>query len=300
MTTLPVPRPTRHKLSSQLYSQLCSKLSIILGLVGLMAAVPEAVAADHPAEQAMEEIQGKKVPTSLIQNKFFVKANRFEIAPVLGYVPNNAFVTSVYGGAVAAYHFSDSFAAEGTFLYAPNTGAGGMKGLTQTLVGIAYEGNENTTFRQPLDRLQLGAIFSARWSPVYGKINLIGEGVLNFDVYGTAGVGLLLVTKDFASINPDYAAGVEGADPAIPTTSPKTEAYPALNLGIGLNFFLTQSIALKIDARGAFYIADEPDYGNKLPNGEPAELETRLYNTFLTTAGVSIFIPRMKPRMFNF
>jgi type IV pilus assembly protein PilB len=29
-------------------------------------------------------------------------------------------------------------------------------------------------------------------------------------------------------------------------------------------------------------------------------LEKRLYNTFLTTAGVSIFVPRMKPRLFNF
>ena len=296
MTTLPVPRPTRISLSS--------KLTFVLGLVGLLASTPEAVAADsssdHPAEAALEEIQGKKQPTSLIQNKFFVKANRFELAPAVGYVPNNAFVSSIYGGAIAAYHFSDSFAAEGTFLYAPNTGASGMKGLTQTLVGIAYEGNNETSFRQPLDRLQLGAIFAARWTPVYGKINLIGEGVLNFDLYGTAGIGLLLVTKDYASINPDYAAGVEGADPAIPTTSPSTEAYPAINLGIGLNFFLTQSIALKIDARSALYIAKEPDYGNKLPNGDPEELESRLYNTFLTTAGVSIFIPRMKPRMFNF
>jgi hypothetical protein len=32
----------------------------------------------------------------------------------------------------------------------------------------------------------------------------------------------------------------------------------------------------------------------------PEPLEKRLYNTFLTTAGVSIFVPRMKPRLFNF
>lgn len=292
MTTLPVPRPTR--------SSLTSKLSLVLGLVGLLAAAPEAAAADHPASTALDELAGKKTAPNLIQNKFFVKANRFELAPAFGYVPNNAFVTSVYGGAVAAYHFSDTFAAEGTFLYSPNTGVSGVKGLTQTLVAIAYEGNNETTFRQPLDRLQLGAIFSARWSPVYGKINLIGEGVLNFDVYGTGGLGLLLVTKDYASINPEYAAGVEGANPVVVETQPSTEAYPALNLGIGLNFFITQSIALKLDARSAFYIADEPDYGNKLPNGEPEPLEKRLYNTFLTTGGISIFIPRMKPRMFNF
>lgn len=292
MTTSPVPRPTR--------SRLVSKLSLALGLLGLLASAPEAQAKDHPAESALDELAGKKSPPNLIQNKFFVKANRFEIAPMGGYVPNNSFVSNPYGGAFVAYHFSDTFAAEGTFLYAPNTGASGVKGLTQTLVGIAYEGNKSTTFRQPLDRLQLGAIFAARWAPVYGKINLIGEGVLNFDVYGTAGVGLLLITKDYASVNPDYAAGVEGAAPAIVETNPTTVANPAINLGIGFDFFITQSIALKIDARSTFYVADEPDYGNKLPDGSPEPLEKRLYNTFLTSGGIAIFIPKMKPRLFNF
>ncbi len=292
MTTLPVPCPRRNRTT-----RIAACLS---GLLGILSFATPAIAADHPAETALKEVAGKHSLPAVIQNKFFVKENRFEIAPSMGYVPNNAFVTNLYGGAIAAYHFSDSFAAEGAFLYAPNTGAGGVKGLTQTLVAIAYEGNNATSFRQPLDRLQLGAIFSARWSPVYGKINLIGEGVLNFDVYGTAGVGLLLVTKDYASISKDYKNNVEGADPSEVLEAPETEAYPALNLGIGLDFFLTQSIALKIDARSAFYIAEEPDYGNKRDDGTAEDLDSRLYNTFLTTAGVSIYLPRMKPRMYNF
>lgn len=291
MTTSPVPRPTR--------SSLTSKMSLVLGLVGLLATSSEALAADHPATKALDELAGKKAAPNLIQNKFFVKANRFEIAPAVGYVPNNSFVTSVYGGAFAAYHFSDQFSAEGAFFYAPNTGAAGVKGLTQTLVVIAHDGNPASEFKQPLDRLQLGAIFSARWAPVYGKINLIGEGVLNFDVYGTGGVGLLLVTKDYARYNTEFDNDPT-VDPTIVESQPATEAYPAVNLGVGMDFFLTQTIALKIDARSALYIADEPDYGNIGPDGEPVPLEKRLYNTFMTTAGISIFIPKMKPRLFNF
>lgn len=291
MTTLPVPRPTRNRLTST--------MSLVLGLVGLLTASSEAVAADNPATKALDELAGKKAVPNLIQNKFFVKANRFEIAPAVGYVPNNSFVTSVYGGAFAAYHFSDQFSAEGAFFYAPNTGASGVKGLTQTLVVIAHDGNPASEFKQPLDRLQLGAIFSARWAPVYGKINLIGEGVLNFDVYGTGGVGLLLVTKDYARYNTEFDND-QSVDPTIVEAQPATEAYPAVNLGVGMDFFLTQTIALKIDARSALYIADEPDYGNVGPDGEPLALEKRLYNTFMTTAGISIFIPKMKPRLFNF
>src|SRR4051794_2651994 len=107
MTTLSVPRPPR--------STLFAKLSCALGLLGVLATAPQAHAADHPATTALDEVAGKKIQPNVIQNKFFVKANRFEIAPAIGYVPNNAFVTNVYGGAFAAYHFSDTFAAEGAF-----------------------------------------------------------------------------------------------------------------------------------------------------------------------------------------
>lgn len=292
MTSLPVPRSTRRTLTRL--------LSMGLGLLGLTVAAPEeALAASNPAKEALDERFGKREEKNVIQNKFFLKSNRFEIAPSLGVVPNNSFVRNYYGGALLAYHFSETLAAEGAFLYAPNSGLTGVKGLTKTLVQIAYDSNPDTTFKQPLDRLQLGAIFAARWSPVYGKINLIGEGVLNFDLYGTAGIGLLLVTKDYASVADDYKSG-NSEDPVALESSPITEGYPAFNLGIGMDFFITQSIALKIDARTALYVADEPDYGNVNASGEPIDLNKRLYNTFLTTAGVSIYVPRMKPRIFNF
>jgi len=137
---------------------------------------------------------------------------------------------------------------------------------------------------------------------VYGKINLIGEGVLNFDLYGTGGVGLLLVTKDYAAVSQAYKDSSGGfdadgapVDPVELQSAPETVANPALNLGVGLDFFITQSIAIKIDARSELYFATEPDYGNA-----DEELQNRLYNTFMTTAGVSIFVPKMKPRIFNF
>lgn len=277
-------------------------LALAAGVVGL---TPTAHAAEdeasHPAEAALNEVKGEPPKIPVIQNRFFLKQNRFEIAPVLGYIPNNTFVTVPVGGAFAAYHFTEAFAVEGAFYYAPNTGAAGVKNLTKTLVTIAYEGNQETTFRQPLDRPQLGIVFDAKWAPVYGKINLIGEGVLNFDVYGTAGVGLLTVAKDYATINEAWVNGEEGASPVTLQAKPETVAnFVIPSLGVGMNFFLSQSIALKIDARTMLYVAEEPDYGNEDAAGNPVPLDKRLYNPFLTTAGVSIFVPKMKPRLYNF
>lgn len=271
----------------------------LLGLLVSLAPSP-AQAGGHPATQALDELQGKKAQLTVIQNKFFVKQNRFEVAPVVGYVPNNTFVSSPVGGMFLAYHFSETFAAEASILYGVPTGDGGIKNLTQTLVGIAYEGDNETKFTQPLDRLELGAIFDARLAPVYGKINLLGEAVLNFDFYATIGVGLLMISKDEASVNKFYADGVEGAEPATGMQSPPSVPMVAGNLGVGFDFFLTQGIALKIDARSLLYVADEPNYHNLDASGEEEKLDKRLYNSFITTAGVSIFIPKMKPRLSNF
>lgn len=227
--------------------------------------------------------KAKKAQLSVIQNKFFLKSNRFEIAPVLGYIPNNDLVSVPVGGMFLAYHFSESFAAEASMLYGADTQVGGLKGLAKTLMDIGVGADD---FQQPIDRVSLGAVFDARFSPVYGKINLLGEGVINFDFYGTVGVGLLVVDHELATNSED---SISLNDAEVPFS-----AYPALNLGVGFDFFITQGIALKIDARSMVYVGQEPDYGTE------SELGSRLYNAFITTGGVSIFIPKMKPRLSNF
>ncbi len=278
-------------------------LARTLPALALAAAIAPANAlAKEPnaAEEALAEFRGKQVIPQAIENRFFTKANRFEIAPVLGYVPNNSFVDNPLGGAVLAYHFSEQVAVEGAVFYAPHLGTGGVKNLTKTLLDIAYQGDPNTTFQQPLDSLQLATSFNLKYAPVYGKINLIGEGVLNFDVYGTAGLGLLLVRKDVAVVSEDYKNGTEGADPVSLIENDPTP-NPAINLGVGLNFFVSQSISLKIDARTLAYFGKEADYGNIDPQtGQPEALDTELQSQFITTGGISIFVPKMKSRAFNF
>ena len=54
-------------------------------------------------------------------------------------------------------------------------------------------------------------------------------------------------------------------------------------------------MALKLDARSYFYIADEPQYDIT----EPVDSK-RLYNNFVASVGLSFFVPEMKTRMYNF
>jgi hypothetical protein len=69
-----------------------------------------------------------------------------------------------------------------------------------------------------------------------------------------------------------------------------------INVGLGFDFFMNQTIALKIDARNYFYVDEKPDYD---PEDE-TELGKRLYTTFIASAGVSVFVPSMKRRLYDF
>ena len=78
---------------------------------------------------------------------------------------------------------------------------------------------------------------------------------------------------------------------------------PAVNLGAGLNFFISSSIALKLDARTLIYVGEEADYivGDIDPStGQQQILDDEIQTVFITTGGISIFVPKMKPRLFNF
>ncbi len=269
-------------------SQIVFRLAAI-ALLGTTVAMPTANA-QSPGNVALKEHLGDKKPYNVVQNRFFLKANRFEMSPIVGYVPNNPMVKRFVFSALGAYHFSETFAAEGAFLFAPDSGKGDLKDLTHTLVGIAEQGSGDVNFQQPLDKMVMGATFAARWAPFYGKINLIGETVLNFDMYGVAGLGMLSLQSYYATYDSSLAAEPKTAlieDVRKPVITP--------NLGLGLNFFVNSTIALKIDGRSYFYVGSKPQYDPDTP-----VTESRLYNNFVASVGVSFFVPRMKPRLYNF
>lgn len=286
-----LPPLGRQILESNLMRATWKLLAPVVAAVALAASSAPANAGTKPARAALEEMTGQQSRYNVVQNRFFLKENRFELAPVAGYVPNNPFAKRYVAGLLSAYHFSETFAAEAAFLYSPDLGANDLKDLTNTLVGIAHEGNPEVRFQQPVEKMVMGATFAARWAPVYGKINILGERVINFDTYFTAGAGLLSIREYYAT----YAENP--TDPAQITelSAPENKAKVPINLGIGMDFFASSSVAIKIDARNYLYFDKEPQYDPDVPVDE-----TRLYNNFIASVGVGIFFPRMKTRQYDF
>ena len=196
---LPLPEPLENR---RMRAPL-TLLTPVVALLGLAGTSLDAHAGAQPARKALGELTDGETNYNVVQNRFFLKQDRFELSPMAGYVPNNPFAKRYIGGVLAAWHFSETLAAEGAFLYSPDLGVNDLKDLTHTLVGIAREGSGDVEFQQPVDKMLLGATVAARWAPVYGKINLLGERVLNFDLYGTAGLGLLTVNKYYAVYDDD-------------------------------------------------------------------------------------------------
>lgn len=274
-------------------STVLKTLAPLVALTGLVLASPSADAGAKSAERALDELSNGRKPYNAVQNRFFLKEGRFELAPIAGYVPNNPFVKRYVGGALFAYHFSETFAAEGAIMYAPDLGDADMKDLTSVLVCIGnQECSEDTGFQQPLDKMTLGATFAARWAPIYGKINLIGETVLNFDFYATAGLGMLSMTEYYARF--DKGAATE-TNPGVVVETVQAKVKVPVQVGVGMNNFISQTVAIKIDARSYLYADKKPSYQEGVK-----EEEGRLYNIFVASVGVSMFFPKMKPRLYDF
>lgn len=269
-------------------------LSLLVGLLAMSPGIAHAGA--KGAEHALDEATDGRKPYNVVQNRFFLKEQRFELSPMLGYVPNNPFVKRYIIGVMGAYHLSESFAIEGAAMLSPDLGNSDVKDLTRTLVVIAADAGSSTgSFQQPLNKMTLGGTFAARWSPVYGKINLIGESVLNFDFYFTGGLGILSLAEYRANYNTTCSDPATTGCDVVDLGQATPVAVVPVNLGIGMDFFLTGSMALKIDARNYLYLDKKPQYDPRTP-----ETESRLYNTFLATVGVSVFFPKMQPRLFDY
>jgi outer membrane beta-barrel protein len=214
---------------------------------------------------------------------------------VFGYVPNNPFARRYMFGGILGYHFGESLSAQAEVLYSPDGVERDLKPLVEVLLDRASNSAPITTtggapapsFQQPLDKISLAANFDAAFAPFYGKINLVGETVLNFDFYVVGGLGMISKTNYVATYDENQSDGN-----FVNLESNGNEVKVSVAAGIGQNYFLNQFMAFKIDIRALFYVDNLPVY-------DPADPPTgdRLYNNIVASAGLAFFFPKMKPRL---
>jgi outer membrane beta-barrel protein len=181
-----------------------------------------------------------------IQKKNFLKRHRWEIGPSVGLSLNDAFYQKIGGGAAAAYHPVDSLGFEIMGMYTAT--------VQTDMGGFFQQANEALPKTSLLRYCLMGSIL---WSPIYGKLSLFTDDIVMFDAYLLGGFGMAYT---------------------------ETGAKFASNIGLGLRYFMTSWLVLKIEVRDLIYTETFP-------------LETQrtkfsdIQNHVLLGIGVTFFFP---------
>jgi outer membrane beta-barrel protein len=172
-------------------------------------------------------------------DRLFVKQGRHEIAVGGGYYASDLLSGTYILGASYAYHMTDETAVEF---------AGWWTHANADIVR-ALEDKRGTVVADTYAR-EIFAESLLVWSPVYGKLRL-GGSIVHFDLHTDVGVGVV---------------------------DSKTSRGAAGVLGFGMQLFMGQAVAFRIDARNRTFRQELLD-------------ERFLVNDSALTASLSLFLP---------
>ena len=184
--------------------------------------------------------------SGVVRPPLFSKAKRIEISPFFAYVSNDPWTNGYIPGATITYHLTERTALDFTIGY----GIYSDKILVEQVV--QETGNRPRVISRPTFFLT----GNWAWSPIYGKLNLLGEFVLHYDLFLVGGVG---IAGDQIELNTRTSGGV--AEQTI-----STQIFPVIDFGVGQRFFFNSWLALRIDIRP--YIFLEFIDGQMDPNGD--------------------------------
>lgn len=186
----------------------------------------------------IEEEGRKKKVIKTIQRKNFLKLGRFELSPHAAFVANDPFLNRYIVGTGLGYHWTEIFATEVNFDFAPDFGSGDWKPLTDQLV------TENSV-SPDISKLTLSTSLTFQYSPIYGKVAVVGRNIILFDVYGAFGMGATRTKDDLEALQ---AVGDERAQ------STEFQTHPTTNFGGGLRIIFGENVAARIEGRSLVYI----------------------------------------------
>ncbi len=155
-----------------------------------------------------------------VQRKVFLKKERLELFPYFGFDLNDPFFTHMVVGGSLSYHFVDSLAIEARGGFVVASLEKNIVRIIRTQAGAILENPPEFQFHADVD---------LTWAPLYGKISLLGDGILHFDTYVTGG------------------PGVFGTDEGV---------NPAFNIGIGQRYFVNKWLTVRAELRNYMFIED--------------------------------------------
>jgi outer membrane beta-barrel protein len=210
----------------------------LLPLLLLLAARGVALAdCVDPVEKAklIAEKRGRRA-----DERDFVKTGRHELTVQGGYYVSDLLDGTYVVGAAYTYHLTEDAGIEASFAYSQ----------VRSSVASRLEHDRGVQILPKQDSVYL-AFTNLVWAPVHGKMRMFADSIVHFDIYGSAGVGIIDNATSFG------AAG---------------------QFGLGTKIFLSKSWAMRLDVRDQLY-------------KQQILSVRQYVNDFSLTMGVSVFLP---------
>jgi outer membrane beta-barrel protein len=150
--------------------------------------------ADAREARRKARADAKRRLVKVIMPKAFLKYRKLELTPQIGLSNNDNFVRRLFLGLGVGFHINDLLSIEGTFAYLPNLEEVDYKPLTLRF----REGEEVVP---DISRVVFIGVANMALSPIFGKIELGNERIINYDIYFTAGVGVISSQDDMEIVN---------------------------------------------------------------------------------------------------
>jgi outer membrane beta-barrel protein len=202
-----------------------------------------------------------------VSGHLFLKQGRIELSPSTTLSIRDAFFTKYILGGTLTYHPMETLGLSLRAGYSIPTVAGSAQLCTfENQGGSTTRGCRLPTLEQLRERAAPGELslvggVDVQWAPIYGKMSLLAEQFLHFDLYGIGGASAI------------QYRGPSGAP----------ELTVGGNVGVGMRFFLNRWMTLRTEFRDLIYV-------EKAVN--PSQM---LRNQLLFELGVSFFFPSAHP-----
>lgn len=192
-----------------------------------------------------------------VSGHLFLKKGRFEFSPSATLSLRDAFFSKYIFGGTLTYHPMETLGVSLRLGYAVNTVAGAAQICTFEGSNGATRGCGSPTMKdldgQAPGQLKLLGGADVQWAPIYGKLSLLAEKFVSFDLYGVAGASVVQYR------GPDVSPGAEA-------TAAKNYLTPGGNVGVGARFFLNRWVTLRTEVRDLIYVEKSRTSDNYLRN----------------------------------
>lgn len=233
---------------------------ILLALLALPSAALAQSAADEAgdiSEVDKDRVGPLRERIRPVSGNLLLKNRRFELSPALTISTKDAFYTKYILGASLTYHLMETVGISGRLGVALPVVSGAaqiceIKGANRQCTPPTLDQLDKNA---PGKILLVGGV-EGQWAPIYGKISLVAERFLHFDMYGIGGAQ------------------------AVQYLGPRGPAFTAgANLGLGMRFVVNRWSMVRVELRDLVYLE------------RLATQKDSLRNQMLVDFGFSIFLP---------